>query len=182
MANNSVKIKTGTVRFSYVHVFEPRSVPGSETEKYSVSLLIDKKDKETVNAINDAIKHIYEAEKTSTFKGKKFDSIRKPLRDGDEERGDDANYAGKYYVNCTAKTKPGVIDRAKNELNEDNFYSGCYGKAVIVLAPYSVSGSVGIGAYVNNLLKTDDGEKLAGKASAESDFADDFDEEDEDLM
>ena len=178
-----IKVKTGVVRFSYVHVFEPRSVNGSD-EKYSVCLLIDKKDKATVNAIQDAMKSIYEAEKNGAFKGKSFNAIKKPLRDGDDERSDDSNYAGMYFLNASSKTQPGVIDRAKNALDEDTFYSGCFGKAVLMLSAYNVSGGIGIAAYVNNILKTDDGERLAGQASAESDFADDLsdEEDDEDLL
>jgi len=37
------KVVTGKVRFSYVNVFEPKSVNGS-TPKYSVSLIIPKDD------------------------------------------------------------------------------------------------------------------------------------------
>lgn len=36
--NNATKVVTGEVRFSFLNVFEPKSINGSE-EKYSVSLL-----------------------------------------------------------------------------------------------------------------------------------------------
>jgi len=56
MANTNVstKVVTGEVRFSYVNVFEPKSINGSD-EKYSVSLLIDKRDTKTIEAIERAI-------------------------------------------------------------------------------------------------------------------------------
>ena len=37
--NNATKVVTGEVRFSFLNVFEPKSINGRE-EKYSVSLLI----------------------------------------------------------------------------------------------------------------------------------------------
>ena len=45
--NNATKVVTGEVRFSFLNVFEPKSINGSE-EKYSVSLLIPKTDTKTM--------------------------------------------------------------------------------------------------------------------------------------
>ena len=42
-----MKIVTGKVRFSYANVWEPQSVNGSEP-KYSVSLIIPKNDRKTL--------------------------------------------------------------------------------------------------------------------------------------
>lgn len=48
MSNLSkTKVVTNTARLSYCHVWEPASINGS-AEKYSVSVLIPKEDKETV--------------------------------------------------------------------------------------------------------------------------------------
>lgn len=181
--NTSIRIKTGVVRFSYAHVFEPHAIAEGTEPKYSVTLLLDKDDescKKTVAEINKAIKDIYEVEKTGKFKGKKLDAIRKPLRDGDEEHGDDPTYQNCWFINTSCKTAPGVIDRAGRPLDEETFYSGCYGKASFSLCAYNNAGNIGVGAFLNNLLKTKDGEKLAGKVSANSDFADDLEDEDED--
>lgn len=181
--NTTVRIKTGVVRFSYAHVFEPHAIAEGAEPKYSVTLLLDKDAedcKKTVAEINKALKDIYEAEKTGKFKGKKFDAIRKPLRDGDEEKGDDPTYQNCWFINTSCKTAPGVIDRAKKPLDEESFYSGCYGKASFTLCPYNNAGNIGVGAFLNNILKTADGEKLAGNVSAASDFANDLDDEDED--
>ena len=48
------KVVTGKVRMSYANVFEPKSINGSEP-KYSVSILIPKSDKATINKIKTAI-------------------------------------------------------------------------------------------------------------------------------
>ena len=58
MANktNSTKVVTGVVRLSYANVWEPASVNGSNP-KYSVSLIIPKEDKATIDAINRAVEN-----------------------------------------------------------------------------------------------------------------------------
>jgi hypothetical protein len=51
MASKSIKTKfvTGKVRFSYANVFTPGETPNG-TLKYSVSILIPKSDKDTVDS------------------------------------------------------------------------------------------------------------------------------------
>ena len=52
IANNKTKVITGmNTRLSYFHGWEPVSINGG-AEKYSVSVLIPKDDKATVDAIN----------------------------------------------------------------------------------------------------------------------------------
>jgi len=69
--SNSQKLITGKVRFSYANVWEPKSINGGD-EKYSVSIIIPKSDKQTLALINDAIKV---AEKAGIAKfGSKFTS------------------------------------------------------------------------------------------------------------
>ena len=48
------KVVTGKVRLSYAHIWEPVSINGSD-EKYSVSLIIPKSDKKTVQEIQKAV-------------------------------------------------------------------------------------------------------------------------------
>ena len=49
------KVVTNEVRFSYTHLWEPQAINGSEP-KYSVSLIIPKKDTETIKAIKKQLK------------------------------------------------------------------------------------------------------------------------------
>ena len=46
---SQTKVITGKVRFSYAQVFEPKAMNESSTPKYSVSLIISKKDKKTLD-------------------------------------------------------------------------------------------------------------------------------------
>ena len=57
-------------------------------------------------------------------------------------------------------------------LDNDDFYSGCYGSASINFFPYNTKGNKGVAAGLNNVIKTRDGERLAGGKTAEEDFAD----------
>ncbi len=179
MANTNVstKIVTGEVRFSYVNVFEPKSINGSD-EKYSVSLLIDKRDTKTIDAIERAIEAAKQAG-VAKFGGKIPPVLKLPLRDGDTERPDDENYAGKMFVNANCKTKPGLIEKNGMEIiDTTEFYSGCYGKASVTFYAFNSNGNKGIACGLNNIMKTRDGEPLGGRSRAVDDFANDIEEDD----
>ena len=83
----ATKVITGKVRASFVHIFEPQSVNGSEP-KYSCSFIIPKSDTETIGKIRAAIE---EAKQNGVSKwgGKTPANLKLPLRDGDIERPDD---------------------------------------------------------------------------------------------
>ncbi|MFR4700355.1 MAG: ssDNA-binding protein, partial [Christensenellaceae bacterium] len=51
----STQITTGKVRFSYCNLFTPRAAQEGAKEKYSVTLLIPKSDKATIQKIRTAM-------------------------------------------------------------------------------------------------------------------------------
>lgn len=104
--------------------------------------------------------------------------MKTPLRDGDLERPDDAAYANAYFINANATTAPGIVDADRNPImSRSEVYSGIYGRASITFYAFNSSGNKGIACGLNNLQKIRDGEPLGGKASAESDFNTDEDED-----
>lgn len=104
--------------------------------------------------------------------------LKTPLRDGDLERPDDPAYAGSFFVNANATSAPGIVDADRNPiLTRSEVYSGIYGRASISFYAFNSSGNKGIACGLNNLQKIHDGEPLGGKASAESDFATDNDDD-----
>ena len=104
--------------------------------------------------------------------------LKTPLRDGDAERPDDEAYKNAYFVNANATSAPGIVDADLNPiLTRSEVYSGVYGRASITFYAFNSSGNKGIACGLNNLQKIRDGEPLGGKASAESDFATDDDED-----
>ena len=177
--NENTKVITGKVRFSYAHVFEPASINGGD-EKYSVSILIDKNDTKTISDINKAVEAAKQAG-IAKFGGKIPQNLKLPLRDGDTEREDDENYAGCYFVNANAKTRPGLVDAKGREIiDSTEFYSGGYGRASITLYAYNSNGNRGVACGLNNIMKTSDGEPLGGRSKAEDDFKGYFEEDQDD--
>lgn len=179
------KIITGRVRFSYVNVFHAVAIGESEDKKYNVSIIIPKSDKKTLKKIKDAIETAKEEGKSSKFGGKIPANLKTPLRDGDEDRPDDEAYANSYFINATSNTKPGVVTRDLEPItDEEEFYSGCYGRASLTFYAFNANGNRGIAAGLNHVQKTSDGEHLGGRVSVDVDFADDPDfddfEDDED--
>lgn len=174
MAKNTTrKAVVGEVRFSYAHVFEPW---GDVDPKYSVVAVISKKDTHIIDEIREKIRAVYEEEKHGMFKGRTFESLALPLKDGDnpgEGREPNPSYKDSYYISANRKTAPGVIGRDKKPIiDKEEFYSGCYGWISMTFAPYDVNGKKGIKAYLNHLMKTRDGENLGSASTAEFDFAD----------
>jgi hypothetical protein len=172
---SETKVVTGEVRFSYVHVFEPSAAAEGQAEKYSVSIIIDKKDKKTLKKIEDAIQAAAEAGKDK-FGGKVPKALKTPLRDGDDERPEDEAYAGCMFLSANSNRKPGLVDENLDPImDREDFYSGCYGRASILFYPFSVSGNKGVAAGLNNIQKLKDGAPLGGViTSAEDDFGDDL--------
>lgn len=181
MANVSkTKVITGkNTRLSYFHGWEPTSINGGP-ERYSVSVLIPKDDKETVKAINDAIDAAIE-EGIAKFGSKKPNkaAIKLPLRDGDTEREDEA-YAGHWFINANSKTAPQIVDKAvKPILDRDEVYSGCYARVSLNFYAFNSNGNKGIACGLGNIQKIRDGESLGGRSSATDDFSI---EEDDDFL
>lgn len=178
----ATKVITGVnTRWSYANVWEPKAMEGGKP-KFSVSLIIPKSDTVTVGKIKAAIDEAYR-DGQSKLKGNgksvpALSTLRTPLRDGDIDRPDDPAYTNAYFVNANSTSAPGIVDANRNEiLDKSEVYSGCYGRASISFYAFNANGNKGIACGLNNLQKIKDGEPLGGKASAESDFATEDDED-----
>ena len=179
---NPTKVITGVnTRWSYANVWEAKSINGGKP-KFSVSLIIPKDDTATVNKIKAAIQSAYE-EGQSKLKGNgktvpTLSIIKTPLRDGDLERPDDEAYAGCYFINANSASAPGIVDSDRQPvIDRSEVYSGVYGRASINFYAFNSNGNKGIACGLNNLQLIRAGEPLGGKASAESDFATDDDDD-----
>lgn len=176
MENNATKVITGKVRFSYANVWEAKSINGGD-EKYSVSLIIPKSDKKTIAEIKAAIEQAKKDGK-GKFGGKVPANLKLPLRDGDIDRPDDEAYKNCYFINANSKDRPGIVDKnVKPILDQDELYSGCYGRASIIFYAFNQNGNKGVACGLQNIQKLVDGEPLSGRSRAEDDFttADDDD-------
>lgn len=176
---NETKVIIANARLSYAHIFEPKAFEGQEP-KYSVSLIIPKDDKETIGIIKTAIQNALDIGKEKYWSGKTPKTLKMPLRDGDEERDDEA-YQNAYFMGANSTTAPQIVGMEKDKatgkaisLGEEDVYSGCYANVVVNFYPFN-NVSKGIAAGLGNIQKCADGEPLSGAFSkAEDDF--DFEE------
>lgn len=177
------KMKKGSAyflaRLSYANVFEPKGFEGQEP-KYSVSLLVPKNDQATIAVIKEGIELALEDGKERLWKGKMPKGLRNPMRDGDEDRADDENYADHFFLNANSKAtkKPKLFTRVRGEVaTEEDIYSGCYAVAIVNFYPYDTAGNRGVGCGLVGLQKFADGEKLSGSSVDEDEL--EFDDVDD---
>ena len=76
---NKTKVITGPrTRWSYANVWDPKSINGG-TPKYSVSLIIPKSDRKTVEAIKAAIQAAYEEGDAPTIRSMRMRTSSTPI-------------------------------------------------------------------------------------------------------
>lgn len=175
------KVVFGPCRLSYTHVFSKYAPDGDAANgKYMTNILIPKEEKETIKAIQQAIEAAKKAAVTLKWGGKEPKKLDMPLRDGDEKEDD--IYADHLFVNAKSTTRPGVCDKNKQPIvDEEDIYSGVWAIVSVTFFGYDISGNRGVACGLNNIMKFKDGERLGGRASAETDFADIDMEDDDDL-
>ena len=177
------KVVFGPCRLSYTHVFSKYAPDGNtDNGKYMTNVLIPKEEKETIKAIQQAIEAAKKAGIVSKWGGKEPKNLETPLHDGDTDK-DDEVYEGCYYLNAKCNKRPGVVDRDRELItDEEEIYSGVWAIVSVTFYSYDVSGNRGVACGLNNIMKFKDGERLGGRVSAETDFADvNLEDDDEDL-
>ncbi len=175
--NDPMKVLTGEVRLSYCNLTTPRAAQQGGEPKYGITLLIPKTDLATKADIDAAIQAAANEALTKVWNGARPPQLRVPIYDGDGVRpsgvpfGDECK--GHWVMTASTKNKPQVvgIDNINCELAPSDIYSGMYARVTIRFFGYSNSGNKGIGCGLGNVMKTRDGEALAGSASASVDFA-----------
>lgn len=181
--NEGRTVVFGPCRLSYTHLFAKYSPDGDAANgKFMTNVLLPKGEKETVKAIQSAIEAAKKSGIAGLWGGKEPKKLDTPLRDGDVDKEDDPVYEGKFYLNTKSKNRPGLVDKAKQPIvDEEELYSGVWAVVSVTFFAYDVSGNRGVAVGLNNVMKFKDDEQLGGRVSAESDFADIDMEDDEDL-
>lgn len=177
--NIPTKVLTGEVRLSYAHLSEPYANPNQPNSepKYSVTLLIPKTDAATKADIDSAIRAAYEAAVVNDWKGARPQLRSALIYDGDGLRNDGGAFgpecAGHWVITAGTKRKPQVVDisNINCDLAPQDIYSGMYARVTLNFFAFNTNGNKGVGCGLGNVMKTRDGEPLAGGASAASDFA-----------
>lgn len=160
-------------RLGYVHLLEPYAASPEQDPKFSCMLIIPKTAKRTLAAIKAAQAAAIEEQK-GKFGGKVPKNLKSTLHDGDEDADLERNpeLEGCYYMNVSAKRRPGVVDRDLNPiLDSTEVYSGIYARVSMSAYCYNTNGNRGVTFGLENVQKVRDGEMLGGGASrAEDDF------------
>lgn len=173
--NDAMKVLTGECRLSYVNVVTPRVAQQGDEPKYSVTLLIPKSDVATKADIDTSMQAAAQDAVAKVWNGVRPPQLRIPIYDGDGVRPSGEAFGeeckGCWVITASTKMKPGVVDTAGVDLLPSDIYSGMYGRVTIRFFGYSNSGNKGVGCGLGNIMKTREGEPLAGNASAASDFA-----------
>ena len=170
MEKNPANITIGPIHLSYARLWEAEAMQEGDAKKFSTSAIIPKSDKASIAKINAAIEVAKTVGKDTKFGGKTT-NLKLPLRDGDDERGDDEAYQKAMFFNCNSTQRPGIVDANRNPIiNKDDVYSGCYGYLNVTFYPYNFQGSKGVAVGLNHFMKTKDGEVLGGGVSADTAF------------
>lgn len=172
---NSTRVVTGEVRFSFVNLLKPKPGPNGGEEKYSVTILLPKSDVATKQRIDAAIEAAKQVGKSKVWNGVIPPMVAIPIHDGDGVKPSDGMPFGeecKGHWVFSASTKvdqpPQLVDINTNPIiNPTEVYSGMYGRIAVNFGPYANSGKKGIGCYIStNVQKTRDGEPLGASAPA----------------
>lgn len=175
--NDAQKVLTGEVRLSYCNLIQPRApMNGRGDPKYSVTLLIPKTDFATKADIDQSIEAAAR-EATSKMWGGVRPQFASIVWDGDGARKNGMPFGpeckGHWVLTASTKQKPQVVgvDNINVELAPQDIYSGMYARVTLRFYGFDQNGNRGVGCGLGNVMKTRDGEALAGGASAASDFA-----------
>lgn len=172
-------VRVGEGRFSYAYVWEPRRNEETGVEKYSCSFLIPKSNTAAIKLVESAIAAAAKKGADKYWSGKVPANIKKPLRDGDEDRPDDPVYKGMMFFNASNQNKPAVCVKDEDmgtvieAMDRDEFYSGCWGAIICEFYAYNKNGNRGIAVSLGNVVKTRDDEPLSTtKLSVDASFGD----------
>lgn len=177
MAEARKKVTSPVFRVSFPNVFNPSSFDGGPP-KYGVSMLF------TPASFSESDKKAWAAMKAlanevsmQAFKKALKDlpaNFKTPFRKGEEKEGLDGYGPGVIFVNATSKMKPGLIDRDKTVItDQEAFFPGCYARATLVAFAFDNKGK-GVAFGLNNLQKVKDGTSFSGRTDATDDFDEDL--------
>lgn len=155
-------------RCSYVHLDEAWANSDANEKKFTMSCIIPKSDKQTLATIQQAVEIAKEDGKIRKWGGIIPKKLQLPLRDGDEER-DDPAYENSYFFNASSKKPVKVMNRAQQECDPKEIYSGCWALVSVKMFAYDANGNRGVAAGLNQVMFWADDEPL-GASNAGNDF------------
>jgi hypothetical protein len=180
-----MKVKLNNVRLAFPKIWHAEQVNGEGEPAFSAAFLFDPKHpctKELDAAIEQVAKDKWGAKATEVLKQMRAQD-RTCKHDGDLKAELDG-YPGNFFVNARNKVRPGVFDRDRSPLAEEDgrIYAGCYVNASIDLWAQDNKFGKRINASLGGVQFVKDGEAFAGGGSAGSDEFDDLASEDDEAL
>lgn len=144
----------------------PKILESNEDGQYGLGMIFEK------DIDFDALDDLVEATKKIKWAKNPPKNLMLPVLDGDDSNRPE--YEGVYYINGKCgKYRPGLIDADRNPIEDpEEFYPGCYARAVITCYPWSFKGKNGVSVSVRNIQKCEEGEPLISRVKADDDFDD----------
>ena len=150
----SQKMKTPKCLGCYVFLLDPRQPSAKDAAgkkpRYEVCLLLEKNDP-FIGQMKQAIAKIAtEAFGPMAVEQLKSGKIKNPLHDGDVDRPEDKNFAGKCFFNAKSTRQVGIVDsKVQPVFEQKECYSGCTFIASMNVAAYDYEGTKGVTCYLN---------------------------------
>jgi hypothetical protein len=169
---------TPPFRVSFPNVFRPSSFNGGEPKYSLVGLFYPANFNEAHKKAWKEVGRIANEAALEKFKKqiKDFpDNFRKPFRKGEEKAHLDGYGPGCVFFSMSSKQAPGVVDRNKGIVLEQDLYPGCWARASVTAFAYDNKGK-GVSFGLHNIQKLGEGESFSGKIAAEEDFGDNVDD------
>lgn len=174
IGDGSATVRLRNVRLSFPHLFEPKSIMGSEPS-YSASFIFDK-NSDNDKLVKQAVDEIYRLKN----KGKPLPSDKVAYKDGASKDydgyGDDV-----MFVSAKSKKPVQVVDRDLSPLNEKSGkpYAGCYVNATVRFWWQDNQYGKRLNATIRAVQFWGDGDPFGEKsADVSSEFADVVDDDD----
>lgn len=181
---NSALVLTPEVRFLFPQLFEKKEVKdrsGRPTGKevYSIALLLEPGQEK--GPLTQALLQAAKAKwpNRDVVADIKAGKIRWPILSGEkekakaEEKGKNGDfYEGKKVIKAASIFDVGVVGPNKQDIiNAKEVYSGCYGYVELKAEAYNavMEGTPdGLKFYLQNVMKSRDGERLTGRTAADA--------------
>ena len=163
----TTKIVTPEIICSFPYLFEKSDYTG----KYGMSIPIPESDKEFMKKIKTLIGNAAENKWGKASRKKIGKKIVSPLRNGNDEKGDDEVYQDTIFFSANTGKRPGVVDKALQPImDQDEIYPGCVVRASVNFFGYDYKGKKGVACGLQNVMKVRDGEQIGGSSNPEDDF------------
>jgi Protein of unknown function (DUF2815) len=151
---------------AFMNVFSAKPFSEGDDPKYSVAILIPKKDpqvKQLAKIIQDLAIEAFGASASKQLASK---DLWNPLQDGDKKKDQYQGYGGHYYLNASNLRRPGVVDFDLQPITDpDECYAGCTIQVSVNFFTYH-TGSPGVGVGLNNVRVIKKGDHLDGRVAA----------------